>query len=92
MNSLPLTRVSVGTRESVELQSHKWKDNSVSHYPISLPNSPRKCNPDLLVRGTLFLMTAGGRWQWVAEVCDHTAVGELRSASPAGRVTGAASH
>lgn len=66
MNSLPLTRVSVGTRESVELQSHKWKDNSVSHYPISLPNSPRKCNPDLLVRGTLFLMTAGGRWQWVA--------------------------
>lgn len=64
MNSLPLTRVSVGTRESLELQPHKWKDNSVSHYPISLPNSPRKCNPDLLVRGT-FSMAIGDRWQWM---------------------------
>lgn len=47
-NSLPLTRVTTETRESVELQSHKWKDNSVNRCPNSLPNSPRKCNPDLL--------------------------------------------
>lgn len=47
-NSPPLTRVTAGTRESAELQSHKWKDNSGNHCPNSLPNSPRKCNPDLL--------------------------------------------
>lgn len=58
-NSLPLTRVTEGTRESVDLQSHKWKDNAVNHCPNSLPNSPRKCNPDLLVRGTFFMVTGG---------------------------------
>lgn len=104
MNSLPLTRVRVGTRECVELQPHKWKGNSVSHYSFTLPNSPRKCNPDLLARGT-FMATEGQMavddtgWQ---SCCAHPAVGarsapaelcHLRvGAANAGCVTGAALH
>lgn len=83
-NNLPLTRVTAGTRESIELQSHKWKDNSVNHCPNSLPNSPRKCNPDLLVRGTFFMVTGGQ--MTVTALGSRAAVStlQLEPAAPAG--------